>query len=107
MGFLVPKVHSCLSEWCLESCSLSLVVSISNCYEFTVLQWNDLCDLSGEVHDLSLNKKGGLKFSSILILLLFALFTNHSDPPSRGQDLENKTGSDSVDKKAMNSAFKA
>lgn len=54
-----------------------------------------------------LAKKGDLKFSSILILLLFALFTNHSDPPSRGQDLENRTGSDCVDKKAMNSAFKA
>lgn len=52
-------------------------------------------------------RKSGLKFLAILILLLFALFASHSDPPSRGQVLENKTGSDCVDKKAMNSAFKA
>lgn len=36
-----------------------------------------------------------------------ALFGNHSDPPGREQDPENKTSSDCVDKKAVNSAFKA
>ena len=32
---------------------------------------------------------------------------SHSDPPGREQDPENKTSSDCVDKKAVNSAFKA
>lgn len=48
-----------------------------------------------------------LQFQSTLILLLFALFSNHSDPPGRERDPENKTSSDCVDKKAVNSAFKA
>lgn len=48
-----------------------------------------------------------LQSQSTLILLLFALFCNHSDPPGREQDPENKTSSDCVDKKAVNSAFKA
>lgn len=50
---------------------------------------------------------GVLQSQSTLILLLFALFCNHSDPPGREQDPENKTSSDCVDKKAVNSAFKA
>lgn len=40
-----------------------------------------------------------LQFQSTLILWLFALFCNHSDPPGREQDPENKTSSDCVDKK--------
>lgn len=62
------------------------------------------------MHDLLLEKKvvvGVLEFQSTRILSLFALCSNRSDPPGREQDSENKTGSDCVDKKAMNSAFKA
>ena len=38
-------------------------------------------------------------------MLLFALFRDHSDPPGREQDQQNKTSS-TVDKKAVDSAFK-